>query len=156
MELRSSDRGRSIGPCLAWLSAPRSLFDNILPRCPLRCNSDVGTRSFRFAIGFLLIALLLFAGPGFRSRAQLDEHYAKHGAEFGHISEAEYLRLAQELRDAPVGGPILEARRPNGQFSRFDRRQGYFGAYNPDGTIRTFFIPNDGERYFRRQARRSY
>jgi pyocin large subunit-like protein len=113
----------------------------------------------RFSIGFLLIALLLWAGgPGFRSRALLDEHYAKHGAEFGHISVQEYLRLAQELRDAPVmpGGPILEARRPDGQFSRFDRRRGYFGAYNPDRTIRTFFIPNDGERYFRRQARRPH
>ncbi|MGD0300431.1 MAG: hypothetical protein ABSE86_25375 [Bryobacteraceae bacterium] len=117
----------------------------------------MGTRPVRFAVGFLLAVLLLFAGgPGFRSRAQLDEHYAKHGAEFGHISEAEYLRLAQELRDTPVGGPILEARRPNGEFSRFDRRKGYFGAYNPGGTIRTFFIPNDGERYFRRQARRAY
>jgi pyocin large subunit-like protein len=117
----------------------------------------VGPRPVRFAIGFLLAALLLFAGgPGFRSRAQLDEHYAKHGAEFGHISIAEYVRLAQELRDVPAGGPILEARRPNGEFSRFDRRRGYFGAYNPDRTIRTFFIPNDGERYFRRQARRSY
>ncbi len=112
-------------------------------------------RPLRIVLGLLLTALLLFAGgPGFRSRAQLDEHYAKHGAEFGHISEAEYLRLAQELRDAPVGGPILEARRPNGQFSRFDRRKGYFGAYNPDRTIRTFFIPNNGERYFQRQARR--
>jgi pyocin large subunit-like protein len=116
-------------------------------------SCDVGTRMARFVIGLLLIALLLFAGgPGFRSRAQLDEHYAKHGTEFGHISQAEYLRLAQELRDAPAAGPILEARRPNGQFSRFDRRKGYFGAYNPDRTIRTFFIPNDGERYFRRQA----
>src|ERR1700693_942198 len=157
MAPRSSDRGRSIEPCVAWLSVPRSLLNDISCHMLLRCNSDVGKRSFRFAIGFLLVALLLFAGgPGFRSRAQLDEHYAKHGAEFGHISEAEYLRLAQELREAPVGGPILEARRPNGQFSRFDRRKGYFGAYNPDGTIRTFFIPNDGERYFRRQARRSY
>jgi hypothetical protein len=117
-----------------------------MPSCP--------TKSL---IGFLLFALLLFAGgPGFRSHAQLEEHYAKHGAEFGHISLSEYLRLAQELRDAPVGGPILEARRPDGQFSRFDRRRGYFGAYNPGGTIRTFFIPNDGERYFRRQARRAY
>ena len=117
----------------------------------------MGTRLAKFAIGFLLFAILLLAGgPGFRGPVQLDEHYAKHGAEFGHISKLEYLRLAQELRDSPVapGGPILEARPPGGQFSRFDRRKGYFGAYNPDQTIRTFFIPNDGERYFRRQARR--
>jgi len=110
-------------------------------------------------LGFLLLGLLLFAsGPGFRSRAQLAEHYAKHGTEFGHVSEQDYLRLAQDLRDAPAppGGPILEARRPNGEFTRFDRRHGYFGAYNPDRTIRTFFIPNDGERYFQRQSRRRY
>ena len=125
----------------------------------MRSNGYVRAQPARFTIGFLLVAVLLWAGgPGFRSRAQLDEHYAKHGAEFGHIDEREYLRLAQELRDAPVtpGGPILEARRPDGQFSRFDRRRGYFGAYNPDRTIRTFFIPNDGERYFRRQARRPH
>jgi pyocin large subunit-like protein len=108
-------------------------------------------------IGLLLLALWLYAsGPGFRSRAQLDEHYQKHGSEFGAISKADYLRLAQELRDAYPGGPILESRRPKGEFSRFDRRHGYFGAYNPDGTIRTFFIPNNGERYFERQARRPY
>ena len=105
--------------------------------------------------GLLLLGLLLYAsGPGFRSQARLDEHYQKHGAEFGAISKAEYLHLAQELRDAPAGGLVLEARRPDGEFSRFDRRHGYFGAYNRDGTIRTFFIPNDGERYFQRQARR--
>lgn len=108
-------------------------------------------------LSVLFLTLLAYAsGPGFRSRVQLDEHYHKHGSEFGSISEMEYLRLAQALRDAPAGGPILEARRPNGEFSRFDRRHGYFGAYNPDGTIRTFFIPNNGERYFRRQASRRY
>ena len=93
-------------------------------------------------VGLWLLALWLYAsGAGFRTQAQLDEHYAKHGAEFGHISEGEYLRLAQALRDAPPGGPILEARRPNGEFSRFDRRHGYFGAYNRNGTIRTFSSP---------------
>ena len=108
-------------------------------------------------LGVFLLALLLYAaGPGFRNPALLDEHYAKHGHEFGAISKAEYLHLAQALRDAPAGGPILEARRPNGEFSRFDRRHGYFGAYNRNGTIRTFFIPNNGERYFRNQARRRY
>jgi hypothetical protein len=128
-------------------------------QCSLRSNKYVRPRLARFLTGLFAIALLLSAaGPGFRSRRQLDEHFAKHGAEFGRISEHEYLRLAQELRDAPFvpGGPILEARRPNGEFSRFDRRKGYFGAYNPDRTIRTFFIPNNGERYFRRQAERPY
>jgi pyocin large subunit-like protein len=109
----------------------------------------------RVWIGLILTALFLVAaGPGFRTQRQLDEHYQKHGAEFGNISETQYLRLAQELRDAPVGGPILEAIKLGGVISRFDRRTRYFGAYNPDRTIRTFFIPNDGERYFRRQATR--
>jgi pyocin large subunit-like protein len=108
------------------------------------------------ACWLVALGILLASGPGFRSRAQLDEHYAKHGAEFGSISKAEYLRLAQELRDTPAGGPILQARRPDGEFSKFDRRHGYFGAYNPDGTIRTFFVPNAGESYFRRQAHRRY
>jgi pyocin large subunit-like protein len=107
------------------------------------------------AIGLILIALsALGDGPGFRSQRALDEHYQKHGSEFGRISEQEYLHRAQALRDAPAGGPILEVIKPGGVVTRFDRRTGAFGAYNPDRTIRTFFIPNDGERYFRRQARR--
>lgn len=112
-------------------------------------------RVLRVAAGLLLAALLLLAsGPGFRTRRQFEEHYQKHGREFGNISPQEYLRLAQALRDAPVGGPVLEAVKPGGIFTRFDRRTGYFGAYNPDRTIRTFFIPVNGERYFHRQARR--
>jgi len=93
------------------------------------------------------------AGPGFASRERLEEHYAKHGREFGDISLDEYLARAQRLRDVPAGGNILELRRPDG-FARFDRATGAFGAYRDDGTIRTFFRPRDGEAYFRRQARR--
>jgi pyocin large subunit-like protein len=110
-------------------------------------------KPLRVTIALLLAAFLLVAaGPGFRSRRQFDEHYAKHGREFGNISQQEYLERAQALRDAPAGGQILQAVTPDGIISRFDRRTGYFGAYNPDRTIRTFFIPNAGERYFRRQA----
>jgi pyocin large subunit-like protein len=110
----------------------------------------------RFGALLLLAALLSASGPAFRSRALLDEHYQKHGAEFGRISQEQYLELAQELRDAPLGVTILEASERNGEFSRFDKRHGYFGAYNRDRTIRTFFVPNDGERYFWRQARRPH
>jgi len=111
---------------------------------------------FQCLLWLLLPLLLAASGPGFRSRRDLDEHYQKHGAEFGNISKADYLRLAQELRDAPIGGTILQATRSDGVITKFDKRHGYFGAYNPDQTIRTFFIPVDGERYFRRQAKRDH
>ncbi|MGH9420029.1 MAG: hypothetical protein ACRD3J_08655 [Thermoanaerobaculia bacterium] len=93
---------------------------------------------------------------GFRSRNQLDEHFAKHGAEFGGVSQQEYLLEAQQLRDAPVGGDVEEIVRDDGTSSRFDRKSGAFLAFNRDGTIRTFFKPNNGESYFRRQAERSH
>ncbi len=92
---------------------------------------------------------------GFATGQKLSEHYRKHGKEFGRISKDQYLRRAQELRDRPSGDDILEAVRKDGVITRFDRKTGAFLAFNPDGTIRTFFRPNDGERYFRRQARRT-
>jgi pyocin large subunit-like protein len=93
---------------------------------------------------------------GFRTKRKLDEHYDKHGREFGSITKEEYLRLAQELRDASAGGDILEASRDDGTTSRFDRRSGAFLAFEHDLTIRTFFKPNDGEAYFRRQLKRPH
>jgi pyocin large subunit-like protein len=111
----------------------------------------------RLLLGLLLpLLLLLAAGRGFRTQRLLDEHYQKHGSEFGKIAKAEYLRLAQDLRDAEAGGSIREKIQPGGVITRFDKRHGYFGAYDRDGTIRTFFIPNDGERYFDRQAKRTH
>ncbi|MBS0546548.1 MAG: hypothetical protein JSR24_02295 [Proteobacteria bacterium] len=95
-------------------------------------------------------------GIGFVDQRRLDEHYDKHGAEFGHITRQDYLRQAQLLRDAKVGGPVLETVRADGVATRFDRQTGAFIAFNPNGTIRTFFKPNDGERYYRRQASRTH
>ena len=91
---------------------------------------------------------------GFVDSRRLDEHYEKHGAEFGHITKQDYLRQAQLLRDAKVGGPVLETVRADRVTTRFDRETGAFIAFNPNSTIRTFFKPNDGERYYRRQAER--
>ncbi len=91
---------------------------------------------------------------GFASRRKLEEHYQKHGAEFGSIGMDEYLRRAQALRDRPAGGGVLECLRDDGVTTRYDRASGAFLAFNPDRTIRTFFRPNDGEAYFHRQCRR--
>ncbi len=93
-------------------------------------------------------------GIGFVDSRRLEEHYDKHGAEFGHITRQDYLRQAQLLRDTAVGGPVLQTVRADHVTTRFDRETGAFIAFNPNGTIRTFFKPNDGERYYRRQAAR--
>ena len=91
---------------------------------------------------------------GFRTTRALTEHFAKHGAEFRAASPMEYLALAQALRDRPAGGDVLEIVRGDGVITRFDRGSGAFIAFERDGVIRTFFVPNDGERYFQRQAAR--
>jgi len=93
---------------------------------------------------------------GFRSEERLAEHHRKHGREFGSVTMAEYLRLAQSLRERPAGGAVLEAVRGDGVVTRFDRATGAFLAFDPDGTIRTFFKPHDGEAYFRRQLARTH
>ncbi len=93
---------------------------------------------------------------GFASRQKLADHYRKHGREFGSITMEQYLRGAQELRDRPAGGAVLETVRPDGTISRFDRESGDFIAFNRDGVIRTYFRPADGEAYYKRQLRRSH
>src|SRR5690242_10403063 len=89
------------------------------------------SRRNKLLFAFLLAAVLaLGSGPGFRSRGQFEAHYRKHGAEFGRISKEQYLSLAQDLRDAPAGKEILQSVRADRVVTKFDRRKGYFGAYN--------------------------
>jgi hypothetical protein len=104
-------------------------------------SEETGSRGFGRSIGFA-------------DQRRLDQHFEKHGAEFGRITRQDYLNQAQLLRDTRVGGPVLEAVRADGVITRFDRQTGAFIAFNRDGVIRTFFKPNDGERYWRRQAAR--
>jgi len=91
---------------------------------------------------------------GWTSKASLQSHYQKHGNEFGDITISEYLRRAQALRDVPKGGHVIEIIRTDAVITRFNRQTGDFIAFNPNGTIRTYFHPSEGERYFRRQAER--
>jgi pyocin large subunit-like protein len=108
-----------------------------------------------YVIGILVLfaaALAWAGGRGFRTPHLLDEHFAKHGHEFGQVTRDQYLHMAQQLRDSRVGKNILEAKRPGGGGAKFDRRFGWFVAYDGDGTIRTFFVPNEGIRYFERQG----
>lgn len=100
------------------------------------------------------VSAIRYPDIGFRSRGSFDDHFRKHGHEFGDIDQATYLGYAQELRDRPLGRDTLEEVRRDRVVTRYDRTRRAFGAYNSDHTIRTYFRPNDGEAYFRRQATR--
>lgn len=97
---------------------------------------------------------IVISPVGFRSQAELDAHFAKHGREVGAADERDYLHRAQQLRDAPLGTDVAEIVRRDGVRTRFDRRDGGFIAFNQNGVIRTYFRPADGEAYFLRQAGR--
>jgi pyocin large subunit-like protein len=102
----------------------------------------------------LLGAVLAIAGgPGFRTPHLLEDHFARFGVQFGPITIQQYLHMAQQLRDAPPGKNILVSKRQDGGGSKFDLKHGWFVAYDGDGTLRTFFIPKDGIRYFDRQEK---
>jgi pyocin large subunit-like protein len=112
----------------------------------------LASRVWALALFLCFTGLVFAGGQGFRTDDLLRDHFAKYGHAFGPISPQQYLHLAQQLRDSHAGRNILESKRPDGLI-KFDRRHGYFGAYDSDGTIRTFFIPPDGIRYFERQSR---
>jgi hypothetical protein len=119
-----------------------------------RHKSRLARRALAGVLCLLLCAIVALAGGrGFRTQHLFEEHFAKHGKDFGNITPEEYLRLAQQLRDTRAGKYVLESRRPNGAGAKFDLRNKAFVAFDSDGTIRTFFIPNDGVRYFERQKR---
>ena len=101
----------------------------------------------------LCSALAVAGGPAFRTIHLLEDHFARYGSQFGPINAQQYLHMAQQLRDAAPGKNILISRRPDGGGSKFDVKKGWFVAYDGDGTLRTFFIPKDGIRYFDRQQK---
>ena len=73
---------------------------------------------------------------------QLEEHYLKHGYQFGNITQEQYLQDAQALLDADPGGDVLEKIRPNGDIEHFRRSTGEFAVMTKRGRIRTYFKTN--------------
>ncbi|WP_152364023.1 DUF6531 domain-containing protein [Microlunatus speluncae] len=106
----------------------------------------------------------------FASNAKAVEHYAKHArgvivkpngkllAKKGGPDMPEFANPA-EYRTAARGfmggglrdGAIEGVRQSDGALVRFEQSTGYFGARSSDGVIRTFFRPDDGIDYFRKQ-----
>lgn len=87
----------------------------------------------------------------FRSDELFDSHYEKHGAEFGDITQEEYLDLANELINAAGDNILHKTEKEDGDFLYYDTETNEFLVLSTDGYIRTFFKPNAGLDYWERQ-----
>ena len=87
----------------------------------------------------------------FRSEKLFDSHYEKHGAEFGDITQDEYLDLANELINAEGENILHKTEKEDGDFLYYDTETNEFLVLSTGGYIRTFFKPSAGLDYWERQ-----
>jgi pyocin large subunit-like protein len=93
--------------------------------------------------------------PLFKNDKLLVRHYEKHvleRKEFGDISIEEYLGSAQKLVTSDAGGDILrKTRKSDGEIVHYNRATNEFAVTDKDGNIKTYFKPEEGEDYYRKQ-----
>jgi hypothetical protein len=80
----------------------------------------------------------------------LGDHFARHGRDFGAKDANDYARMAYEFfqRAQKQGLPMKVD--GAGVYRVYDPGSGAFGAYNANGTTKTFFKPGSAA-YFERQ-----
>ncbi len=90
----------------------------------------------------------------FANDGLLVEHFEKHGQEFGYATKEEYLQGANEVINNPSSLHKYEAE--DGDDCYYLQSTNEFVVVSPDGTIRTYFKPDDGVAYFNRQQKIVY
>lgn len=85
----------------------------------------------------------------FRKAAYLQEHFEKHGTEFGYATADEYLAGANRVVASPEALHKLEAE--DGDDVYYLESTNEFVIVSTDGYLRTYFKPDDGKAYFDRQ-----
>src|SRR3954452_23307473 len=85
--------------------------------------------------------------------ATLPDHFARHGADFGARNAGEYASMAALFLERGRAEGLPAKVDGRGDLRVFDSRSGAFGAYNPNGTTKTFFKPRSAA-YFKKQPGR--
>jgi hypothetical protein len=80
----------------------------------------------------------------------LPDHFERHGRDFKAKDADDYARMAWEFGQRAKAEGLLTKVDSEGVTRIYDPKSGAFGAYNRDGTTKTFFKPNSRD-YFDRQ-----
>ncbi|WP_221119613.1 hemagglutinin repeat-containing protein [Rhizobium lentis] len=94
-----------------------------------------------------VIAMAMLGGAAvgvgaFGSVAKLQDHYNRHGNDFGAKSAAEYQAQAKAFLGGPIAPGILEKIRSNGDIVRYNPTTDEFGVVSSGGIIRTYYKPD--------------
>jgi pyocin large subunit-like protein len=85
----------------------------------------------------------------FSSERKLQDHFRRHGRRLGCASAAQYLERARALVS---GGPGVETHlRKDGDTLFYRASTNEFAVLSAAGIIRTYFSPDSGVKYWRRQ-----
>ena len=80
----------------------------------------------------------------------LPDHFERHGHDFNARDADDYARMAWEFRQRAKAEGLPTKIDSEGVTRIYDPKSGAFGAYNRNGTTKTFFKPNSRD-YFDRQ-----
>ena len=138
-----------------------------------RINSKNKSKKFRNIIIVAVVLLLSFIGKvfninfdalnigsvlqsqkadgvlEFRNDNLWEEHFIKHGSEFGYSTKEEYLQGANEVVASAYSKHKKEAE--DGDDIYYDTENNEIVFVSEDGYIRTYFKPTDGINYYNRQ-----
>lgn len=138
-----------------------------------RINSKNKSKKFRNIIIVAVVLLLSFIGKvfninfdalnigsvlqsqkadgvlEFRNDNLWEEHFLKHGGEFGYTTKEDYLEGANEVVASASSKHKQEAE--DGDDIYYDAENNEIVFVSKDGYIRTYFKPSDGIEYYNRQ-----
>jgi pyocin large subunit-like protein len=84
---------------------------------------------------------------------KLEQHVDDHAEDFpGNPDPKEYEAMARKFFDKPITIDILWFEDADGFLYKYDKKRNVFGICSPDGPIITYFIPDDGIKYWQRQV----
>ena len=82
------------------------------------------------------------SGAKFADQAKLDDHFARHGSDFGAKNTLEYQAQADKFLTASKPAGVLEKARTNGDIVRYNPSTDEFGVVSSGGSIRTYYKPD--------------
>jgi hypothetical protein len=82
------------------------------------------------------------AASAFADQVKLEDHFARHGRDFGARSATEYQTMANGFLTDPLPVGVLEKTRSNGDVVRYNPTTEQFGIVTNNGAIRTYYKPD--------------